>query len=189
MTPKVAGGHCISLRVRIPDELVKVAADWVAARPDVRKLKIRDDDPFELLSNWHGHVTLVFVGRDKKPEVGEKMLEVARNNILPAPYMPRAFRSDYSTTIMGYHGDHLVTPIYPGDRDQLSLLAQKARGHLVEAGVKPKDDFAFNPHVTLATGEKGLSVMQLPKIDELYWLQVEGLEVKIGSDRTELIKL
>ncbi len=199
MRSKVAGGHAIMLRVRIPEELVRVAQDWVADKPDLRKLKIAEARPGWLSPDrfgkdlpFYGHVTLVFVGRDKKPEVGEKMLEAAKavrfsrdvgrgNTAHAAYYLGNLDR-------FGFKKDHLAVHV------RLSHTAGSARDELIDIlagkGIKLKDGFGdYTPHLTLATGEPSFysPTWVNPVFDAA--LQVEGLEVKIGSNRTEFLPL
>jgi hypothetical protein len=194
MTPKIAGGHAISLRVRIPEELVKVARDWVMEKPDVRQLKIKQhgmETPHPAgegtarFDYWVGHVTLVFVGRDKKPEVGEKMLEAAK---LATKYVVvNKYVEAFGWAQFGYKKDHLAATIEGGDEDHLRRLSYFLEGSLIQAQVPLKKDFGFNPHVSMAIGEPNCSLPE--KLAIWRSLPVEGLEVKIGSNRTEFLPL
>lgn len=180
MTEKILGGHAIMLRCKIPSELVKVAIDWVNEKGDQRSLKLKCEK-----GDWFGHVTLVFCGRDKKPEVGEKMLEAARF-LLERVRNWESVVTEYPD-MYGYRCDHFAYAI----EDEHSCLIKAyydLKVFLRGAGVTIKDTYNYNPHVTLAIGEPQASLPAGPAMQE-HWLQVEGLEVKIGSNRTEFLPL
>lgn len=176
---KVLGGHAIMLRCLVPQELANVAISWVREKPEVRKLKIWGDGTL-----WHSHLTLCFVGRDKPPEVGEKMLEAAKL-LVDTPYLPKAIEP-LLIERFGFKRDHLA--VATRTYEQLLCCSDFISNYLVATGVKRKSDFPFNPHVTLASGEPNFHLETNILLSHLQ-LQVEGLEVKIGSDRTEFLPL
>jgi len=178
MTPKVAGGHAISLRVRIPSELVKVAQDWVADNHVARKLKISEDRP----GCWMGHLTLCFVGRDLPEHVGEAMLDAVRLLVPPTSITPNQYEP------FGYKKDHLAVTILDDDVHSLRNSADLLKVLLIESGVKLRKDFPWNPHVTLATGESKLWFEHGTEDLIDYEMEVVGLEVKIGN-RKDFIPL
>jgi hypothetical protein len=201
MSEKILGGHAIMLAVRIPVELARVAQAWVEERPDVRKLKINPilKETGEVseagikkgryTGEFLGHVTLCFVGRDKPAEVGEKMLSLAK--AIAAEYagewMSQPYVFEYEA--FGFKKDHLaVTMDYEHDCP-MKAIAQAAVIGMRVLGINIKKDFDWNPHVTLATGESGFDLPLWRGEHSGLMLEVEGLEVKIGSNRTEFIPL
>lgn len=171
--PLVMGGHALVLKVVPTKALVTAAIEWCLQKPDVRKPKIDD-----------AHVTMLFLGRDRLQEEGDKIIEAASTGERP---MPVWMRTTGRLAMFGGKRDTLVALIEPEN------YSSKLRGELMQQlsrvglgiAMYQKNHWgpSWTPHVTLAVGE-----MNAPNLDERHWpdkqdLCVTGLVAKLGSSR------
>jgi hypothetical protein len=119
------------------------------------------------------HCTLLFVGRDLHPEIGEQMLRVGRT-LVP----PTALFLTGELMMFGASHDTLVAMLRC--TDALRVLRQTAAMELPR-----QTQGRYNPHVALGIGRAGDRRPPVgPPRDHA--IQVMGVDVKIGE---EIVKL
>jgi 2'-5' RNA ligase len=96
------------------------------------------------------HATLVFCGMLQEPERGE----VARLTEAEAEGVPLAALAPRRVSVLG----SVIAVVYEPVGDAAPLLALQARlaTRLVEAGLAPREDRPWLPHVTVARARRGV---------------------------------
>ena len=169
---RVRGGHAVMLGVRVPPSIVEFAKGWCRNLPATRRL-----------TDNH-HVTLCFMGRDLPVETGREMIQTVKCAIVPdgeVDLQPEGF------SMFGWRRDHLVLELKkdpPGlFNNHLGLIRDVLKQGLIRRGLRPRNDFEFRPHVTLAKGKPGATGMVLdcpPIVTEP--VVADRLIAKVGED-------
>lgn len=159
---KVKGGHAIMLRVAPTERLIDTANVWASQR----------EGRWTLLHK--SHITVAFIGRDQDEVVGNIMRNVA---YLVKGFVPSHVDTTGPLSMFGWQRDHLAANIDPTPLLDLHIHTLK---HLQIQSVKPKSNYSWRPHLSLAKGEARAAPPQVePFTDRMVVL---GLQVKIGSE-------